>query len=117
MRARFFGFALCCYVGAYVVYWLGQCHVMRVLAGAYFGVTTGVMLSTLKWKVSVHAAGVAGPGTALLCMYGLTATPVILVWLAVLWARPVLKQHTATEGTGGLLLGILITLATYAVLY
>ena len=117
MRTRFFAFALVCYVVAYLVYWAGQCDVMRVLAAAYFFVTSGVTIATLKWKVSVHAAGVAGPSTAMMYMYGFLASPVVAVWLAVIWARTALKQHTLPQGVAGVLLGVLITATVYLVMY
>ncbi len=117
MRARFFVFALMCYALAYAVYWVTFCDEMRVLAAAYFFVTLGVMLATYISKVSVHATGVGGPGTAMLYIYGVSAFPVAFLWMAVVWARPKLKQHTTMQTIAGLLLGILITWCTYTVLY
>jgi membrane-associated phospholipid phosphatase len=117
MRTRFFLFSLACYVAAYAVYWSYQCDVMRVLAAAYFGVTLGVMLATLRTKVSVHAAGVAGPGTALIYVYGMAALPVVILWIAVVWARRTLRQHTLAQLVGGMLIGIAVTLAVYWMMY
>ncbi len=112
-RARFLLFALVCYACAYLIYWLNQCDVMRLLSAAYFTVTTGVLIMTLRYKVSVHAAGVAGPTTALLCVYVSSAWPVLFLWPLVTWARVRLSQHTLIQGLVGLLLGFLITLLTY----
>lgn len=117
MRLGFFAFSLLCYVAAYEVYWLFQCDIMRVLAAAYFGVTLGVMTATLRTKVSVHAAGVAGPGTALMCVYGMAALPVVILWIAVVWARRILRQHTLAQLVGGILIGIAVTLAVYWMMY
>lgn len=116
-RAKFFGFALVCYFIASIVYWQFECEVMLVLAMSYFAVTSGVMLATFESKVSVHVAGVSGPGTALLSIYGLLASPVIIIWLAVIWARLTLQQHSMKEALMGLLFGICITLVTYTVFY
>jgi membrane-associated phospholipid phosphatase len=117
MRLRFFAFSLLCYVAAYEVYWWFQCDIMRILAAAYFGVTLGVMIATLRTKVSVHAAGVAGPGTALICVYGTVALPVVILWIAVVWARRILRQHTLLQLVGGILIGIAVTLAVYWLMY
>ncbi|MHA1926469.1 MAG: hypothetical protein ACW974_11185, partial [Candidatus Thorarchaeota archaeon] len=58
-----------------------------------------------------------GPGTALLIVYGWTAWPVTILWIAVIWSRTVLKQHSLSQSFAGVMLGILITLPTYWLLY
>ncbi|MHA1904590.1 MAG: hypothetical protein ACXADL_03660 [Candidatus Thorarchaeota archaeon] len=116
MRTKFFLFAILCYALAYIAYWITQCDVMRLLSAAYFAVTLGIMIATLQSKVSVHSAGIGGPGTALLFVYGILATPVLLVWVVVVWARTELKQHTFLQSTAGLVIAILITIATYSIL-
>ncbi|NWF95150.1 MAG: hypothetical protein HXY34_03325 [Candidatus Thorarchaeota archaeon] len=116
-RGWYFLWALMCYATAYAAYYVGECHVMAVLSAAYFTVTLGVMLATLRYKVSVHAAGAAGPSTALVYMYGWTAAPVVLVWGAIVWSRVKLRQHTARQGMVGLFLGAAITALTYLWLF
>ncbi|MFX0107448.1 MAG: hypothetical protein ACFE7R_04125 [Candidatus Hodarchaeota archaeon] len=116
-RAKFFAFSLVCYAFAYSIYWIGECDIMRVLAAAYLTVTTGVMIANEVIKVSVHGAGVGGPGTALLYVYGWLALPVVLVWVAVIWSRTALKQHTLMQAVAGVALGVLITVLTYLILY
>jgi membrane-associated phospholipid phosphatase len=116
-RAKFFAFSLFCYSLVYVIFSLLECLILAVLSAAYFTVTAGVMIATLKSKVSVHGAGVGGPGTALLIVYGWIAWPVIILWIAVIWSRIVLKQHSLKQAFAGVMLGILITLPTYWFLY
>ena len=117
MRSKFFLWAVVFYVVAFDIYWLASCTVMAVLAASYITVTIGIMIST-KWsKVSVHTAGVGGPGTAMFFIYGLYALPVILVWSVVIWSRLVLQQHTMKQVIAGLLLAIVITAATYLIMY
>lgn len=113
MRTRFFLAAIVFYIAAYVIYWIMECHVMAVLALAYVTVTTGIMVITWWSKVSVHCAGVGGPGTAIIIIYGIFGLPVILVWIAVVWSRPVLKQHTLKQAVVGLMAAIIITCITY----
>jgi len=96
---------------------LTDCRILAALSAAYFTVTSGVMIATLRTKVSVHGAGVGGPGTALLIVYGWEAWPVIILWTAVIWSRTVLKQHSLAQAIAGVVLGILITVPTYWLLY
>ncbi len=115
-RTKFLLFALLCYVCAYMIYWSGQCDVMRILSAAYFTVTAGVLVTTLRYKVSVHAAGVAGPTTVLLWVYGLSAWPVLILWPLVAWSRIRLGQHTESQVILGLLLSTAIASLTCVVL-
>lgn len=116
-RAKFFAFSLLCYAIVYSIFSLAECLVLAVLSAAYFTVTLGVMIATFKTKVSVHGAGVGGPGAALLIVYGWIAWPVIILWSAVIWSRTALKQHSLAQSIAGVLLGIVITVPTYWLLY
>jgi membrane-associated phospholipid phosphatase len=116
-RAKFFAFSLVCYGIVYVIFSSANCLVLATLSAAYFTVTSGIMITTLKTKVSVHGAGVGGPGTALLIVYGWIAWPIIILWTAVIWSRIILKQHNLAQAIAGVMLGILITVPTYWLLY
>ena len=116
MRGRFFLYAIVFYTVAFDIYTLAFCDVMAWLSAAYITVTAGIMIAT-KWsKVSVHAAGVGGPGTALFFMYGILAWPVVIIWSLVVWSRVVLRQHSLTQSLSGLFLAIVITIITYLLL-
>ena len=116
-RPKFFLWSLLCYAIAYAIYALADSLIMSALAAAYFFVTTGVMLASLKTKVSVHVAGIAGPGTALILVFGLPALAIIVAWVLVAWSRTVLQQHTLFQTLLGILLGAAITIGTYLVFY
>jgi membrane-associated phospholipid phosphatase len=116
-RTKFFIFSMMCDVLAYSVYSMLGCLIMSSLAAAYFSVTLGITIVSQRWKISVHAAGVGGPGTALIYVYGPIALLVILVWAAVVWSRVTLKQHNIEQSLAGVLLSILITIVTYMILY
>ncbi|MHA1908292.1 MAG: hypothetical protein ACW98Y_13420 [Candidatus Thorarchaeota archaeon] len=116
MRGRFFLYAIVFYVIAFDIYTIASCDVLAWLSAAYITVTAGVMMAT-KWsKVSVHTAGVGGPGTALFFIYGVLAWPVVLVWVLVVWSRVYLRQHSFLQALVGLILSILITMVTYFIL-
>ncbi len=117
MRTKFFANAILFYCISFIIFGLLECHIMYTLSGAYIAVTSGVMVATLKTKVSVHGAGVAGPSTALIFIYGIIAAPVVLIWITVIWARTILQQHTLTQSIIGVLIGFVITWITYAILW
>lgn len=90
---------------------------MSTLAAAYFSVTAGVLVVSLRSKISVHGAGVGGPGAALIYVYGPIALFVIVLWILVVYSRISLKQHTLEESIAGVVLGIIIAWMTYFFLY
>lgn len=116
-RTRFFLFSILCYLVAYATYALLDCIIMSALAAAYLTVTLGVTIVSLKTKVSVHGAGVGGPGTALLFVYGWIAFPVVILWILVIFSRTILKQHTLKQSIAGVFLGVLIVAITYPFVY
>lgn len=116
-RSKYFLFSLPFYAGAFIVYSLLGSVIMSALAAAYFTVTSGVTIANQKSKVSVHGAGIGGPGTALFFVFGWLALPIVVIWILVIWSRTVLKQHSLTQSIGGVLLGIIITLCTYPFVY
>jgi membrane-associated phospholipid phosphatase len=75
----------------------------------YCGNTVIMMLISLKWKISIHASGIAGPLTALVFSLGVIAVTFLLLVVPVAWARLTLKAHTPMQVIVGALLTILIT--------
>jgi len=116
-RPKFLAFSLLCYALAFAVFGYASCLVLQALSAAYFTVTLGVLAASFLTKVSVHGAGVGGPGTVLLIVYGWPAIPVVIVWGLVIWSRTKLRQHSLLQAIAGVMLGILITLPTYALVY
>ncbi|MFW9786317.1 MAG: hypothetical protein ACFFE2_08085 [Candidatus Thorarchaeota archaeon] len=116
-RTKFFIFSMMCDVLAYVVYSYFACHIMSTLAATYFAVTLGVLLVSLRWKISVHGAGVGGPGAALIYVYGPIALIVVVVWALVVYSRITLKQHSLSQSIGGVSIAAIISWVTYIVIY
>ncbi|TFG29769.1 hypothetical protein EU528_09225 [Candidatus Thorarchaeota archaeon] len=116
-RTKYFLFSLPFYAGAFIMYSILGCVIMSALAAAYFTVTSGVTIANQKSKISVHGAGIGGPGTALFFVFGWIAFPVVIMWILVIWSRTVLEQHSLSQSIGGVFLGIIITLATYPFVY
>jgi membrane-associated phospholipid phosphatase len=65
------------------------------------------MIITLRWKISIHAAGIAGPTTGLIYGIGVWAAVFFTLLVPVGWARVRLKAHTPLQ----MLAGGLVTIA------
>ena len=112
------------YLAAIIVYvcgalaaWVFLNHAMAVLAMAYAAVTSAIAIVSLFWKVSAHAAGVAGPITGLIWMYGLLVLPFMILAGIVAWARWKQKLHTPLQVVGGILIAIFVTATVYWILW
>lgn len=67
-----------------------------------------VFFINLKWKISVHAMGVAGPAIALMFFTPLGFFLGLLTPL-VMWSRISLKKHTRNQVLAGSVLGYVLT--------
>ena len=107
-RAKPFAGAILSYlVGGLTLWWLRTPTIVTALMLCYAGNTLVMMLITRRWKISVHASGIAGPTTVLTESLGLWASVFFALLLPVGWARIRLKAHTPTQ----VLLGALVTIA------
>jgi hypothetical protein len=89
---------------------LGAPPGMVYLMACYFVNSLAMMLITLRYKISIHVAGVAGPAVFLVRVYGVTIWPFLMVATLVSWARYQLDMHTVWQ----LILGLFVTgLLTY----
>jgi len=105
--------AILVYSAGAVVAWFFQNHTMAVLAVAYAAVTSAIAIVSLFWKVSAHAAGVAGPITGLIWIYGLIPVPFLLLAVLVAWARWRQGLHTITQLISGILIAMIVTAGVY----
>ncbi len=92
----------------------------------FLAITTVVILTngiTFKWKISAHAAGIAGLlGFIVAYKHTFQATntlfwPLIIAIVLtgiISWARLYLNAHKPTEILGGLLLGFIISYGSIA---
>jgi membrane-associated phospholipid phosphatase len=116
-RTKFFIFSMLCYFCAVLVYGAFTCYLMSTFAAAYCTVTFGVLLVSLKSKISVHGAGVGGPGAALIYVYGPFGLIVLPLWVLVIYSRVTLKQHTLEQSIVGVMLAATISWVTFFILY
>jgi membrane-associated phospholipid phosphatase len=81
--------------------------IITALMLCYGGNTLVMMLITRRWKISVHASGIAGPTTVLIESLGAWASVFFAFLVPVAWARLRLNAHTPTQ----ILAGALVTVA------
>jgi hypothetical protein len=68
-----------------------------------------LLLITTKWKISIHASGIASPITALVYLLGTRLLPLFLLFLPVAWARVELKAHDKKQVTAGAVISTVLT--------
>jgi membrane-associated phospholipid phosphatase len=95
--------------GVLVLLIMGAPTYVTALMGCYLVNTVVMMTITLKWKISIHASGVAGPSTFLVFLFGALWAPILLLMVPVGWARIHLGAHTFNQVAAGFLLTILLT--------
>ncbi len=71
----------------------------------YISNTLIVILINKKWKISVHAAGAAGPAAALIFILGSSGLWTLIILLMVDWSRIKLKCHNFAQVLAGSVLG------------
>jgi membrane-associated phospholipid phosphatase len=109
-RAKPFAGAILSYlVGSLALLSLRAPTMVTGLMLCYAVNTLIMMLTTLRWKISVHASGIAGPTTTLMYGLGPWAAIFFALLLPVGWARIKLKAHTPAQVLAGALLTVVAT--------
>ena len=89
-------------------------QIVKVFTWVYPVSTTVMFAISLKWKISLHMSGIAGPVAALgtaLFPWGWIAAVLLPI---VAWARYVQRKHTPAQLIGGTVEGFCVTLAMFA---
>jgi hypothetical protein len=105
--------AILVYIGGALIAWSYHNFAMAVIALAYAAVTSVIALVSLFWKASAHSAGVAGPITGLIWVFGPFILPFMLLAGVVAWARWKLKLHTTWQLLAGILIAVVVTACVY----
>ena len=109
-RVMSFVFMAVSYPIGFVVLKLVQAPaIFEAIMLTYVIVVLALILVNLFFKASGHAAGVAGPVSALIYFYGLIATPLIALIPLTMWARVRAKGHTFSQTIIGALLSAAVT--------
>ena len=109
--------AILVYTTGAIIAWFFMDYTMMVIAIAYASVTSAIALISLVWKVSAHAAGVGGPVTGLIWVFGITLVPLLLLTGLVAWARWREGLHTIPQLLVGTLTAIVVTATVYWILW
>lgn len=117
IRAAVLTAAIASYAASSAVFYYLNYHAMFAISLAYLFVTAAIMLNNLFWKISIHAAGIAGPTAALVFVFGTGLVPLYVLTAAVFYARLKLKAHTLAQLFGGAVAGIVVTFLTYLIFY
>ena len=75
----------------------------------YFAGTLFIFLVNLRWKISIHTMGIAGPTTVLVFVFGYWGALLGLLLPPVIWSRVYLKKHTVAQALAGAVVGFLLT--------
>jgi membrane-associated phospholipid phosphatase len=78
----------------------------------YFAGTLFLFFVNLRWKISIHTMGIAGPTTVLIFVFGYWGALLALLLPPVIWSRVYLKKHTVAQALAGAAVGFLLTAFT-----
>jgi len=95
-RVISFAFMMVSYPIGWLVLGLTQApRIFTATAATYTFVTLGLIVFNLvlHYKASGHAAGVSGPVTSMIYIFGIWAAPLLLLLPLVTWARLAAKGH------------------------
>ena len=105
-------------LAAMIVAWLALLvgaapRLLLALAGAGTVQALIIFLVTLRWKISGHAAAIAGLAVLSWLLASPVAAPAALSVPLVIWARLQLRRHTFLQTLAGATVGALISVAVY----
>jgi len=120
VRTPYYFLIECCYAGGMLVFapfalpsWvIFNISLVSVLLNGL------CLVINLKWKISAHAAGAAGPSTGIAIVFGwwtlLVTAPTVA---AVIWSRWYLKKDTPGQLVGGTILAVASYGLVFSLLY
>jgi len=87
-------------------------RIFTAVAVTYTFVTLGLLIFNLllRYKASGHAAGVSGPIAVMIYIYGIIATPLLLLLPLVTWARLAAEGHNLWQTVVGATMSALIAI-------
>ncbi len=96
-------------IGFLILLFVNAPPVTTVLMFCYVTNTIAILFINFKWKISIHAMGIAGPTAVLTYVFGLSGVFFGLIILIVMWSRVTLKKHTISQVLAGAVLGLFLT--------
>ena len=96
---------VCVLLGLGVLVWAGAPPSVTAMVLALIAGIAVLAIVSIWWKVSGHAAAVSSAAVTAIVLFGPAWWPLLLVVLAVGWARVVLRAHTLAQVVTGALFG------------
>jgi len=96
-------------VGTVALMAVGAPEQIIALMACYLVNGVVLLLITTKWKISIHASGIASPVTALVYLLGTRLLPLFILFLPIAWARVELKAHDKKQVTAGAIISSVLT--------
>lgn len=109
-RTKYFALTALIYLLAALLFYLWGNFMLLILFLTYLAETVLHMLVNTRWKISIHAAGIAGPTTFLTVAVDGKLGLLYLLLLPVYAARKKMNAHSDMQLIGGVLLSSLTTL-------
>ncbi len=116
-RWKMYLIALLSYLIASLIFFSLNIHPMFLISLTYFFVAFAICIINFFWKISAHSAGVAGPITALIYVFGLSLLPLYLLVFLVIWCRRKMGIHNLEQLIAGAVVAIFITFLVYKILW
>jgi len=113
VRLYLLPFAVICQILAVFIFAHSGIQDMVTFSMLCLAVTVAVSLLSLRLKVSIHAAALAGSITAVVELFGVFAVPLYLLLIPVFWSRRRLGVHGIRELLVGTFVGIGFGLLVY----
>ncbi|MEA5079595.1 MAG: hypothetical protein VB013_13565 [Anaerolineaceae bacterium] len=113
-RVASFAFMLISYpIGWLVLAQIQAPRIFTAVAATYTFVTLGLVIFNLllRYKASGHAAGVSGPVATMIYIYGIIATPLLVLLPLVTWSRLAAKGHNFWQTVVGATLSGVISIS------
>ena len=91
---------------------MGGPRIFTAVAAIYTFVTVGLVIFNLllRYKASGHAAGVSGPVAIMIYIYGVIASPLLVLLPLVTWARLAAEGHNLWQTVVGATMSALISI-------
>lgn len=106
---------VCVLLGLGVLVWVRAPHSVVAMVLALIAGIAVLAIVSIWWKVSGHAAAVSSAAVSVLVLFGPAWWPLLLVVLAVGWARVVLRAHTLAQVVTGALFGPIVIVGLWQV--
>jgi len=116
-RVDMYLIGLVSYLVSSLIFWILNCHVMFVISMTYLFVGSAISLINLFWKVSAHSAGITGPITSLVYIFGFNLIPLYILAIPIFWIRIKFKAHDILQIIVGSIVAIFITSLVYKILW